>query len=308
MKKLLLPIAFVLFLCSCSNQNDLTTAPQNVDADGSQFDSSLENTVIPDSLKYLKDYLIDELMFNEEDIAYGDSEFIIENDMVINIEGLIKIIEFNKGNGIDPAAHYASSGCSAFSPSPVRANFCPGRNCSHDDEIYYISVDISGSIPQAWRQATIDAMNNWNNLQNNRMNFILEDRNCDIRAWDGIEVHLYSESDTGVAARAYLPSQTPGYRIEINQNYWRYPTNNIPVFARIMTHEFGHTIGFRHTDETDGCFISGSANTDAQSIMNSQLNANLAGNGFSNADITAHDILYPSADNSARIVEFNCRI
>lgn len=298
MKKALLPFILALLLGACSHQNEGTEVPATTNE---------ENTFIPDSLQYLKDYLTNDLRFNEKDIAFEDNEFILENDMTISIEGLIRTIEFNKENGIDPAAHYASSGCGAFSPSPVRDNFCPGRNCSHDDEIYFISVDISGSVPQVWRQATINAMNNWNNLQNNRMNFILEDRNCDIRAWDGIEVYLYSESSTTVAARAALPAQVPGYRVRINTNFWGYDTDDISLFTRVMTHEFGHTIGYRHTDETNGCFIDGSANTDSGSIMNSGGNLNSA-NTFSNGDIVAHDLLYPSADNSARTVEFNCRI
>ncbi|MEO9510525.1 MAG: M57 family metalloprotease [Flavobacteriaceae bacterium] len=310
MKKLLLLVICALFFFSCSNQNEGTGTFPNPDDEISNIDPSIQNAIIPDSLQYLKDYLINDLKFKKDNIAFEDNEFILENDMTISIEGLIRIIEFNKENNIDPTAHYASSGCSTFSPSPVRDNFCPGRNCSHDDEIYYISVDINGSVPQAWRQATINAMNNWNNLQNNRMNFILEDRNCDIRAWDGIEVYLYSTSSTSTLASAALPVQVPGYRIRINTNSSSYSTNDIPYFTRIMMHEFGHTLGYKHTDQTNGCFINGSPTTDNASVMNSTTSpsSSYIGLGFSNGDITAHDLLYPSADNSARIVEFNCRI
>lgn len=227
--------------------------------------------------------------------------------MIATVESLRNQISYNKKNKIDPTAHYASV-CRNSSYAPIRANFCPGRNCSHHDEKYRIAVRIGSNIPTAWRQATINAMNQWNNLPNNRIYFYTYNKTCDIREWDGITVGLYSESDETVAARANLPSQRPGRLVKINTNYWRYSTSNTPVFTRVMIHEFGHAIGYRHTDQTNGCYINGSTTTDSESIMNSQLNAGLAGNGFSNSDKTAHNLLYPNANSSARIVEFKCRL
>ncbi|SDQ56132.1 M57 family metalloprotease [Flagellimonas zhangzhouensis] len=307
MKKLfLLSSIAICVLTSCSEDHqNLEQTPSSINY---PEELSNSNKKVPDSLQHLKEYLINDLKFKEDDIAFKNNEFILEDDMTISIEGLLYTIDFIKQQGIDLTAHYASNGCGAFSPSPVHAEFCPGKNCSHDDEIYEIAVDISGSVPFAWRQATINAMNNWNNLQNNRFTFILEDRNCDIRAWDGIEVYLYSSNNSATLASASLPAQVPGYAIKINTNSLSYASNNIPLFTRVMMHEFGHTIGYRHTDKTDGCFIPGSANSDGASLMNSLLIPNYIGQGFSNADINAHNLLYPSANNSARFVEFKCRI
>lgn len=305
MKKMLLILIVSLIVSACSNESE--NYRSEIDISKSTVDNLLqENSILPDSLRYLKDYLINDLKFKEKDVVYQNDGFLLEKDMILTVEGLISLIDYNKVNGIDPAAHYASTGCGILNPSPVRANFCPGRNCSHDDEIYFIAVDIL-NIPNSWAQATINAINEWNNLPNNRVNFFITDRNCDIRAWDGIQVYLYSESNTNTIAIANLPvNGYPGYQIRINTNSTTYNSTNQNALTRTMVHEFGHTIGYRHTNETNGCFIPGSATVDGNSIMNSVLNPLLF--GFSDSDIDAHNILYPNANSSARTIEFNCRI
>jgi predicted Zn-dependent protease len=90
-------------------------------------------------------------------------------------------------------------------------------------------------------------------------------------------------------ARAYLPTSNgrPGVSVEINA-YYNTLAANQKLFA--ITHELGHTIGFHHTNQTSGIYISGTPQTDANSVMNSFV---LPWNGFTAGDVRATQILYP---------------
>ena len=65
-------------------------------------------------------YLANDLNIAKKDILFENNEFILENDITITPENLIKMIQFNKEEMIDTAAHYASTGCNLY--SPIRAN------------------------------------------------------------------------------------------------------------------------------------------------------------------------------------------
>lgn len=150
-------------------------------------------------------------------------------------------------------------------------------------------------------------MNNWNNLSNNKITLYLTNTSFCSR-YTGIKVVTTFNSDEDVIAAAFLPNSvgSPGHTIRINTNGSRYSSNDIPRFTRALTHEFGHTLGYRHTNQTNGSFINGSSTNDPASIMNSSLIASEIGSGFSSADITAHNLKYPNASAPTKDFDFSC--
>lgn len=97
------------------------------------------------------------------------------------------------------------------------------------------------------------------------------------------------DSTTNMIARAYYPDYygNAGKEVDIN-TYYNYLSSSNKIFA--LTHEFGHTIGFTHTDGTYGTLVPGTPETDANSVMNSFV---LPWNGFTNYDVIAVTTVYP---------------
>ena len=99
---------------------------------------------------------------------------------------------------------------------------------------------------------------------------------------------LYNAS-TSMVAQAYYPLYTgsAGNEVDIN-TYYNYLNSSYKTFA--MAHELGHIIGFTHTDQTFGNLISGTPETDPNSVMNSVI---LPWAGFTNYDVLAVNTIYP---------------
>lgn len=303
-KNLYLLAITLLLVASCNKDISFDNPIIETQDRNSKSNSFLENsgTMIPDSLQYLQDYLVNDLSFREDQIVFSNNEFILENDMIVSIDGLKKVIRFNKENNMDPSAHRETGEVFVLEP-------CSGRNCvqSSAKNIYSIAVKIASNVPTAWRQATLNAMNHWNNLSNNKIRFYL-DNNPYCSRFSGIRVQTYSENAPNTIARAKLPSVgTPGEYVKINTNGNSYSSNDIAYFTRALIHEFGHTIGYRHTNQTNGTFINGSASVDPASVMNSFVDSDFVGMGFSVADVTAHNLKYPNASAPTKTFTFKCR-
>lgn len=147
-----------------------------------------------------------------------------------------------------------------------------------------IRIYIEPGVPAAWVTAVQGAIANWNAITNTRlgMSIVSSASSADCRIFMGFE-------SANWIARAYLPASSgrPGVSAEINSNYNSLATSQ-KLFA--ITHELGHTIGFYHTNQNQGIFITGTPTTDANSVMNSFV---LPWAGFTSGDITATRILYP---------------
>ncbi len=118
--------------------------------------------------------------------------------------------------------------------------------------------------------------------------------------------------DGNTAARASWPADAfvvgkPGPRIEVNGRFAG--VNTAGTRRRNMAHEFGHTVGMRHSNwncyDPPGCFlregagdigahlIPGTPERDDASVMNGGT-ANTAWSGFSGYDQVAIRTLYPA--------------
>ncbi|HEX6746418.1 MAG TPA: M57 family metalloprotease [Longimicrobium sp.] len=158
-----------------------------------------------------------------------------------------------------------------------------------------IHVDLSAIASSTdWQDAARSALQNWTNILGSAVTMV-EGGGADIT------IRFENLNDTTEIARASWPRDAtgggPGPLIRINT----YFLNGLSVsqMERAITHELGHTIGFRHSNwqargETNGdpgaVRIGDTPATDAASVMNA---VNTFWNGFSPNDERAAIILYP---------------
>jgi len=205
----------------------------------------------------------EKLGFEKSKIVLKGDNFILDEDIIISKADAEKRI----ADDANPSAeHY-------------RGTYLISNTYNSNVRLY-----IDPAVPTAWRTAIQGAVNNWNAINGTRlgMSIVTSQANSDTRIFMGFE-------SANWIARAYLPSSNrrPGVSVEINSNY-----NSLAASQKLfaITHELGHTIGFYHTNQNQGIFITGTPSVDANSVMNSFV---LPWNGFTAGDILATQIIYP---------------
>jgi len=184
------------------------------------------------------------------------------------------------------------------------------------ENVNIIKVGIHNSIPSSgndnWRNAIAAAISDWNAISDCRVNFtITVPAECDILIG----------SDEGILplntpASAILPiSGQPGFQIAINLD-----AINDRVFSEdekkhILKHEFGHTIGFCHTngplrgEDTDQSGFNlinytptgFGGNQDPYSVMNTGTALSFV---FSSYDLFAARYLYPELYSMSEMISY----
>ncbi len=145
-----------------------------------------------------------------------------------------------------------------------------------------LNIRIKNDLSGVHSRALETAVSNWNSNANSLVSFTIANRNTTMtvrfaRANDNL-------ASTTAAAASGPRNGLAGSLIRVN----RERLGNAP-WERVLTHELGHTIGFAHTNTSEGTFIRGSLRNDASSIMNSGGNAGCC---ISRGDRDALDLLY----------------
>lgn len=225
-------------------------------------------------------------------LGFDTTNMVMKGDTII-VEGDVIL---TKSNLIKTSPRQASSIDLSTTVYPI--SYSRHRNLK-----YYISSTVS-----SWESSIDDAISKYNNLSNFNLRF---DRTTNVNEADLQFIYDSSLVGSGTVARAAFPSNgNIGNIIKIGSaaNF----NNSQKTF--VMTHEIGHTIGFRHTNwrigETESGVVDGvligaytipgtlnySNSPDPNSIFNSGSNwpsgpPNWP--GFSSFDLIALRYLYP---------------
>lgn len=261
MKKNTLFLFFLLLFLSC--EKDV----QFLDVNSTDKETELpQNDVI--------DYhqIIANLGFDEETSLDKGNYFLVEGDIMLTKDQLASYKE---------NAHTRQA----------RWNYIVSFEKKFD-----IRIKLMSNIPDLWKSAIRNAINNWNTLPGLYMYEVSN-------GYADIEISMYGSSYDSYIASASFPSSEglPGPTIYINPYYSN--NYNSGQANLIMTHEIGHCIGFRHTNwrvressqpaiAIPGTPDSGS-NPDPSSIMNWDVAIQgRSWSGFSSNDTYATKVLY----------------
>jgi hypothetical protein len=233
----------------------------------SQKDKELKDAAPADNTEEMTSYLVSQ-GFDAQKIVFEKDRVVIESDIIMTMPELkARVDQWKKDGATIPQTEQR------------RNTYIVSNTYNNNVRIY-----IEPAVPTAWRTAIQGAVNNWNAVNGTRlgMSIISSPSGVYTRVFMGFQAASW-------IARAYLPTSNgrPGVSVEINSNY-----NSLPASQKLfaITHEFGHTIGFHHTNQTSGTHIPGTPTVDANSVMNSFV---LNWAGFTAGDVLATQILYP---------------
>ncbi len=153
-----------------------------------------------------------------------------------------------------------------------------------------LNIRVKNDLSGAHSKALVTAVDNWNKNSNSLISMTIVKKN------PTITVRFATKAD-GIKPETSATASGPkkgkaGALIRVNKGR----LGSAP-WAKVLTHELGHTIGFTHTNSNSGSFIVGSLRTDAASIMNS---GGSAGCCISKGDKAALDILYGNCTKGNR--------
>ncbi|HLM68193.1 MAG TPA: M57 family metalloprotease [Longimicrobium sp.] len=169
------------------------------------------------------------------------------------------------------------------------------NNLVSSPKVQDIRVDVSALASEpGWQQAARDAMVHWSGISNSYVRLV-EAGPADITV-------AATCTSSNVAAYASWPSAgNPGPTIYVNSCFGYYTSHAQKVHN--MVHEFGHTLGFRHSNYVQNGESAGTEG--AVHIPNTPTSGNATGSvmnggtalnswaGFAASDLTATRSLYP---------------
>ena len=207
---------------------------------------------------------------------YDENHIIIENDILIDIHDLLNPKSRDK--------QYRTS------------------TLLSDNQVRNIRIYITSGVSSNWRSAVGNAMSTWNNVSGTKVNFTYGSSSS-------YDVRVVMESvQQGFLAFAEFPlsSGRAGSKVTLGSAF---ANNNVSYLARVVVHEFGHTLGFRHTNwfdrNSDGnqsdnegqgsmgaVHIPGTSSSyDSSSIMNASIGQ--SNGNFTNGDLVSIRYMYP---------------
>ncbi|TCO23738.1 dual-action HEIGH metallo-peptidase [Pedobacter psychrotolerans] len=180
----------------------------------------------------------------------------------------IKNLGFSDAQIVDKGSNYVVDGDIVFSKTME----VPADNGKSITEQYYngyivtnsrnIRVKIDPSITSMTSEIN-GAINQWNTVPNSRLRFVITTGTV----YD-ILIKVDNTIGSSTCGQAYLSTSNglAGNTVWINQALIQ--NNSAAQRQRTIAHEFGHTISFKHTNQSTTTNVPGVGGTDAQSLMN----------------------------------------
>jgi len=203
---------------------------------------SKKNEVIPEQqtetaqhnkvLAYIKN-----LGFSAPQIVEKGDNYVVDGDIVFS-----KTMEIPADNGKSITEQYYN-GYIVTNSSNIRVKI--------DPSITSMTSEINGAI------------NQWNTVPNSNLRFVITTGSV----YD-ILIKVDNTIGSSTCGQAYLSTSNglAGNTVWINQALIQ--NNSAAQRQRTIAHEFGHTISFRHTNQSTTVNVPGVGGTDAQSLMN----------------------------------------
>lgn len=230
------------------------------------------------------------------DFKIEASSVILEDDMVFAKEELLSSLDTPEEEAVKYLAPDGSKYLVGDSEIELRNRIKDRRRyvSQHEarDITYFIRPslkDAGGTCPDGWEQAVREAAQAYNNLAGVKLNFreigAITDPSserpditigCDDDPYfDTTEDdrNKFYDIDKAGLARFCTGDRKPGKYISINN------TSTVTRKTGLMIHEFGHTIGFTHTNTGNGVLVkcgdrSGYTNDPDNSVFRSLINRN----------------------------------
>ncbi|MGN7987839.1 M57 family metalloprotease [Pedobacter sp. 22226] len=225
----------------------------------------------------------------KNDVSTDPETEITQNQKVL---AYIKNLGFTDAQIVDSGDNYVVDGDIVFNKKmEVPADY--GKAIT---EQYYngyivtnsnnIRVKIDPSITSMTSEIN-SAINQWNTVPNSKIKFVITTGTV----YD-ILIKVDNTIGGSTCGQAYLSTSNgkAGNTVWINQALIQ--NNSFAQRTRTITHEFGHTISFKHTNQSTTTNVPGVGGTDAQSLMN----GGQCGSGatvLSAKDKQATAVLYP---------------
>lgn len=246
----------LMILSSCNEENDFLDYEKSK---GIFYENRLTN----EELVYVK-----RLGYTEKDVVVKENILVIKGDLVVKKEDVIFWNKFFANDHYRKHKRY----------SILVEDYIVGD----------IKVFINQYVNGSWRNATQKAILEWNRLPSTKIKIIEVD---DINDAD-IEVKVHYDSNSSTVAWAYYPHSNTnvGSTISINTAFNYY---NDSIKLNTMIHEFGHTLGFLHTNQNEGIDIPCTPNDDFNSVMHSNTHLWY---GFTGGDKIAFQSIYPDTN------------
>ncbi|MGB3544781.1 M57 family metalloprotease [Rubrivirga sp.] len=250
-------------------------------------------------------YLGEVVGFPSRMVESRDSFFVVDGDMEVEKAEMIEFLRENPDLGalvsLDPNARGAAVQAAArlarqrvYSLGVVKHEDVDGFGAATGG----IPVFVTPSVPSTWRRATEDAVNYWNASSTSKVRLQIV---TSIPAFPTptIVVNKRSASsfNANVAATGAMPVNGRPGNVFLNVDGTSLSRG---ALAYVLTHEFGHTLGFRHTDarnESDyrHTSVPRTPVTDPRSFMNATVSPSytLSTRGFTTEDKHAARVIYP---------------
>lgn len=221
---------------------------------------------------------VEAMGFRSDMIEDFGGHVLVEGDIMISKAQLRSAVRRRTSDPMGPRFHYHTT------------------NLVGSPKVNQIQVDLSALNPQpAWQTAAAQALTHWSGISNSYVRLV-EGESADITVRPTCTAFH-------VAAYASFPSGgSPGITVFVNTcfGYSTSPAQKL----RIMAHEFGHTLGFRHSNYVQNGESAGpegavhvggtpTSGNDPGSVMNGGT-ALTSWAGFSAADLAATTALYPA--------------